>query len=84
MSGSSQKPGCDAEFQKGLTEEALSDVKKHRFSESLRSVPKAKKFPQGVQKRDDDTQNYGDGAQAMTGACASTTNPAVSTPMLPL
>lgn len=44
MSGLSQKPGCDAEFQKGLTEEALLDVKKHRFSESPRSVTKGKKF----------------------------------------
>ena len=84
MSGLSQKPGCDTEFQKGLTEEAMSDVKNHKFSESPMSVTKVKKYPQGVQKRDDDTQNYGDRAQEMTGAYASTTNPAVNTPMLPL
>lgn len=82
MSGSSHRPGCEAEFQKSLTEEALIDVKNTECGSHYGPKRRPKRFPRESRNASRMKKNPSDGLHALTGACTSTTKPAMNTPML--
>ena len=84
MSGSSHRPPCDAELQKGLTEEALIDVKNTECVSHYGPIRRQKRFLRESKNASRMKKNPSDGLHALTGACTSTTDPGVNIPMLTL